>query len=228
MLLTRTPWRRYHLTNIGREVSLMVVISDRIIFNATGSVTLVPNCSSEELQLPTILCGEVGGMIRASLLSPIAISAVPPIPPPNRDAPGCIKDSESPSWALDRFTFDTSHFRPGPFEISTVPVGRLSFNLTNKGNNYSTTCSVINQDYMNYLYSEAELDVWYDCASVAPDQLIESAPPDLFKERPEYKITTFVRFYKITGQLSINQTWYCDKDPQNTYVLNLEAHFPLR
>lgn len=116
------------------------------------------------------------------------------------------------------FTFDSSYIRPGPFEIATIPVGRLSFNLTNRVNNYFTTCSVANQDYMNYLYSETELDVWYDCASVAPDQWTESAPPDIFKERPEYKITTFVRFYKLTGQLSVNQTWYCDKDPQNTYV----------
>lgn len=85
-------------------------------------------------------------------------------------------------------------------------------------NDYITACSLASQDFLSYLLSGTELDIWYDCASITPDQWSASVQPDVFRERPEYRISTFVKFDKPTAKLSVNQTWYCDKGIQNTYV----------
>lgn len=128
--------------------------------------------------------------------------------------------------------FDSSYtlFTSPSFpSFQTNPVGHLSFNLTNRANSYRITCSLASQDFLSYLLSGIELDIWYDCASITPDQWSASVPPAVFRERPEYRISTFVKFDKPAARLPVNQAWYCDKDVRETYVssrvlLYLYAH----
>lgn len=89
-----------------------------IAFNAAGSAALLPNCSAEDSQPQTVICGDTGGIIRSSLLEPISINAIPPGLPPNRDVLGCISDSASPSWVVEEFVFDSSYT---PFTSPSFP-----------------------------------------------------------------------------------------------------------
>lgn len=130
--------------------------------------------------------------------------------PPNSKTPGCLARSQSEIlnvWTITQFLYQRTTIAvsggifnfpnpPGP-----VPYNRtLQLSLVNNANGYTTSCS-----FSDPFLDDLSPDLWLPCNPTAP-----------LHSFPIYTIPTSIAFNILTGELRVNQTWYCDDSSRGT------------
>ncbi|KAK4450171.1 hypothetical protein QBC34DRAFT_297593 [Podospora aff. communis PSN243] len=129
----------------------------------------------------------------------------PPPPPPNTKKESCLNRHQIDSlhvWTVTEFLYQrtnislTGMYGPGifadglPYPHSTT----LTLTLRNEANDYTTTCT----------HTSPSLPT-----PLSPSQWLPCNPPIPPHTFPRYVPTTHISFNPLTGELRLNQTWYC-------------------
>lgn len=128
------------------------------------------------------------GLLPLATAGPIALS--------QRDYPtGCTDTSMNDfSWTVEDFDYHASYIFTTPAHQNSW--GYVNFNLSNPAIPYRAACSATSNQLSDFFYG----NLWYNCT--VPDGSEDGGDAQF-------------EFSRASGQLDVNQTWYCDdKDPQ--------------
>ncbi|GAB1314460.1 hypothetical protein MFIFM68171_04670 [Madurella fahalii] len=164
----------------------------RLLFSGNSNATALPlSCDDRAcVQSQTLT-------IKAGLSAPVPIVPQPPQPPQNHDFPGCMDASETPRWQISGMRADRD-FIYNAFTGGIVST-TLSFNLTNKANNWTVTCNVGGvPDLINDQSASSNLPPsWTACDKWWPYW-------------PAYVVQTQAMYNWTAHILQVKQSWGCD------------------
>ncbi|KAK3366204.1 hypothetical protein B0T24DRAFT_711682 [Lasiosphaeria ovina] len=159
--------------------------SDRYPFVAIGNTTVALTCNGDSCAAAISPL-----LIKASLLSPVAITPVYAPGPTGHANPGCAAAAASPSWTLSDIRYVNT--------TGEAPSEYFTFQLANDVIGYEASCIPGN--------TRTSLT----CAGVE----FQSASPD------RYRLSTDASFDPDTFKVTLTQTWYCDDtDPSKPYAI---------
>ncbi|KAH9892374.1 hypothetical protein F4778DRAFT_750365 [Xylariomycetidae sp. FL2044] len=175
-------------------------------FTGTGETMLRIDCVEDDTISNETTCKGADQRVLASLLVPAHINpqSQAPIPPPGHDNVGCRVRSESRApFVLKDLSFVHSERTP-PSPIPFVNLQELtSYNVTNQATGQTQRCS----GGASNSGSVFDPSGWYAC--ISGDGLTDD------DDDGNYDIVTVHSWDNATQRLAINQTWYCDEDPQH-------------
>lgn len=135
--------------------------------------------------------------VKGELYQPVSLIPQPIPPPPGANRPGCTSTSVPPNWSITKFRYDEIRSRGGyPADPWSAPSRAIQFAVDNPAINFTQECRIT-------IPSTANLTTdWFRCYS----------DPGLI----QHPIQTYVHLNPATGEISLNQTWYCaDTDPSS-------------
>ena len=151
--------------------------------------------------------------------------------PEGASTPNCLwtsrqGDQYTSPWRLTRFlwqatTVKTTYYFQGaerPYDLAQPsPFNRtLQVELKNMANNFTASC-VFNDNFL-----DGETDKWWPCFR-------DRASQDEHMRPLQRSIETWVQFSAKTGQLVLNQTWYClsDGPAATAYKITAQGRTPV-
>ncbi|KAI1850631.1 hypothetical protein JX266_003913 [Neoarthrinium moseri] len=157
--------------------------AEPITFNAFGNATLKLNCQQAGS------CSAAHTVIKGSLTEPIEFT--PNVAPKGVNYPGCLQNSESPSWEVTYLLWRET-FR------NNRNVGIVDAVFKNNANGVTISCSGQGEE-LNIIGSE-DHERWWGC------DLIER------EAFPKYQIASKIKLNPVTRQFAISQPWWCNAD----------------
>ncbi|KAK0619640.1 hypothetical protein B0T14DRAFT_603396 [Immersiella caudata] len=134
-----------------------------------------------------------------------------PPPPPNLNSPSCLTRYQTDPfhlWTLTEFLYQrtnitvTGNYGPGlrgdglPYPHSQ----NLTLTLRNEANAHTTTCT-----FSSPTLNSLTPTTWLPCNLPIPAHTF-----------PRYTLNTLISFNPLTGELRLNQTWYCSSSPSTS------------
>lgn len=159
--------------------------------HATGSSTIVLTAGGTSVFPQTL--------VRGSILTPVTLTPAYPDPPTGYDLASCSAKSATPSWTVTNTELrNITEFYIDPQTFQYVFEG-LYFNttITNDNTGFSANCA----------FTVA------DRAASNPGPVSFDCTPDVYN-----RIGTTVTWDQQTGEISLNQTWYCIEDSKTKQV----------
>ncbi|KAI1180320.1 hypothetical protein F4777DRAFT_574083 [Nemania sp. FL0916] len=202
-----------------------------IRFAGTNTQNLVLSCESNT-------CTSANSIrIPIKLLEPLELAPYIPPGPPGHATPGCMHESESPSWSISDF-----QWRTGGFNYTWTSwlsngtaiggAGSLRLNITNSATQHTFSCIIrgVGHEVANVTIIDPPGllpvptdpgEVWFPCNTHSLNENGEYTH--------NYEVETMVRLIGQEKRLLMNQTWYCDDEspasPAKFYAVG-EAKLP--